>query len=132
MNYSYIRKIVKDEWHDLWQSKKDDEIIAESISAKKYAWLEVEKGEIIRDSKHLSLDFLTILEKNYGIDEAAKINPDPSIGGYKKFIKDNLTKRKARREAPKVKVDLNQPQRKGGRGWKNEMRIRKKIRERGQ
>ena len=129
MNYSYIRKIVKDEWHDLWQSKKDDEIIAESISAKKYVWLEVEKGEIIRDSKHLSLDFYTILEKNYGVDEAARINPDPSIGGYKKFIKDNLTTRKAPREAPKLKADLNQLQRKGGRGWKNQMRIRKKIRE---
>lgn len=132
MNYSYVRKITIDEWHDLWQSKKDDEIIAESISAKKYAWLEVEKGEIIRDSKHLNIDFQTILEKNYGIDDAAKINPDPSIGGYKKFIKDNFTKRKIPRETPKIKADLNQPQRKGGRGWKNQIRIRKKIREREQ
>jgi len=129
MNYSYVRKITKDEWHDLWQSKKDDEIIAESISAKKYAWLEVEKGEIIRDSKHLNIDFQTILEKNYGIDDAAKINPDPSIGGYKKFIKENFTERKIPREAPRIKADLNQLQRKGGRGWKNQMRIRKKIRE---
>ena len=129
MNYSYVRKITKDEWHDLWQSKKDDEIIAESISAKKYAWLEVEKGEIIRDSKHLNIDFQTILEKNYGIDDAAKINPDPSIGGYKKFIKENFTERKIPREAPRIKADLNQLQRKGGRGWRNQMRIRKKIRE---
>ncbi len=129
MNYSYVRKITKDEWHDLWQSKKDDEIIAESISVKKYAWLEIEKGEIIRDSKHFCLDFHNILENNYGIDEASRINPDPSIGGYKKFIKENFTKRKIPREKPKIKADLNQLQRKGGRGWKNQMRIRKKIME---
>jgi hypothetical protein len=130
MNYSYIREITKDEWNDLWQSKKDDKIRAESISVKKYAWLEIEKGEIIRDSRRQNLDFHTILENNYGLDKAAKINPDPSIGGYKKFIKDSIKKRRAPREAPKIDVDVNQPQRKRGRGWKNQIRISRKKRER--
>ena len=129
MNYSYIRNITKDEWDDLWQSKKDDKLVAESISNKKYVWIDIEKGEIIRDSKHCSLDFHNILEKNYGMDDAAKINPDPEIGGYKKFIRDNFIKMKTQQKAPKIKVDLNQAQRKGGKGWRNQMRIWKKIRE---
>ena len=129
MNYSYIREITKDEWNDLWQSKKDDKIRAESISVKKYVWIEIEKGEIIRDSRHQNIDFHTILENNYGIDKAAKINPDPSIGGYKKFIKGTFQKRTPR-ETPKIDIDVNQPQRKGGRGWKNQIRICRKKRER--
>ena len=130
MNYSYVREIVKGEWHDLWQSKREDEIVAESISLKKYTWLEIEKGEIVRDSRHVGVDLHSILQRNYGIDEAARINPDPAVGGYGKFVKENLSKRRpSPREAPRVKVDLSQPQRKGGKGWINQMRISRKIRE---
>ena len=129
MNHSIVYRYVKDEWQELWSKKYSDPIICESISNRKYAWLEVEKGEVVQSSKKSNMDFHEILEKNYGLTKD-QANPNPQTGGWKKFAKDNFRK-KQRREEPKIQVDLSQQRRNHGQGWRNMAREWRKIRESG-
>ena len=129
-----LRQELKTEWGELWRTKYDDEVMAEGVSPKEYERLFVDLGEIVyatRDFKPLS--FREILERHLGSDVAGKVYPDPSVGGWRKFVKEHLRrhKRVKKRERPKVKVDLDQHQRKSGCGWLNRARIWKKIRQSG-
>jgi len=125
-----MRRELKTEWAQLWKTKHEDEVNAEDISIKEYERLFVDRGEIIhatRDYKPLS--FKEILERHLGSDVAGKVDPDPAVGGWRKFVKEHLQRPKPvkRRERPMIKVDLTQHQRKGGAGWLNRARIWKKI-----
>ncbi len=125
-----FKRWLKIEWADLWKSKFDDEIIAEGISLRDYSLLDVDKGEIIHASRdYKPLKFREILEKNLGGEAAERVDVDPHVGGWKRFARENLPKRekKTARGAPKIPFDLSQQQRKGGSGWLNQARIRKKV-----
>ena len=124
-----LRRELKAEWAELWRTKYDDEVRAEDVSPEEYERLFVDCGEIIhatRDYKPLS--FREILNLHLGSDLAGRVDPDPSVGGWRKFVTEHFQKLKpAKREGPKIEVDLNQHQRKRGRGWLNKARIWKKI-----
>jgi hypothetical protein len=123
-----IRLEVKKEWASLWKNKYKDEKKAEGISTKDYHWLSVEQGQVIYASRECnSLDYEDILEKNLGKSFQAKFNPHPETGGWRKFAKKEFSRKVPKREKPKIKFDLNQQQRKHGRGWLNQIRINKKI-----
>jgi len=126
LNYSLIRKYVKEEWNDLWQKKIDDKLIAESISKSDYAWLEVLKGQIISANRQFNqLDLYDLLEKNYGILEASKILVDPNVGGWKKFAKNTFKYKEnkiAEKKYKKHTITNTQQQRKNGEGWLNKHR----------
>ena len=126
-----LRRELKTEWAELWSTKYDDEVRAEDVSPEEFERLFVDRGEVIfatRDYKPLS--FREILERNLGSEMAGRVSPDPSVGGWRKFVREHLPKPKPvrKRERPRIKVDLTQHQRKGGRGWLNKARIWKKIR----
>jgi hypothetical protein len=126
-----LRRELKKEWSKLWMEKYDDEVRAEDVSKKEFNELFVDKGEIIyatRDYRPLS--FREIVDRHLGSEMAEKISPDPAVGGWRKFIRENLPKHKQKRprEQPIVKADVSQHQRKGGHGWLNKARIRRKIR----
>lgn len=126
-----LKKELKAEWVELWKTKYYDEVMAEGVSNKEFERLFVDRGEVIvatRDFKPLS--FKEILEKHLGSNLARKVNPDPAVGGWRKFARDNLKASKPvkRRERPRIKIDLSQPQRKGGKGWLNKARTWGKIR----
>ena len=132
--YYKIRTDIKEEWRTLWNTKKDDKLLCESASSKDFKLLDVDQGQIIRSSRASdSLDFYTLLEEKYGKDDASKISPDVSVGGWNKFAKTHFQKKPRTpvgdRERPKIRVDLSQAQRKNGKGWLNQIRIRKKIRQ---
>ena len=125
-----LRRELKAEWDELWWTKYDDEVRAEMVARNQYELLFVEKGEVIvatRDFKPLS--FSEILEAQLGSDVAGRVEPDPAVGGWSKFIKEKIPKQNSakKRERPKVKVDLTQHQRKGG--YLNKARIWRRIRE---
>ena len=125
-----IRLEIKKEWNTLWGDKYDDNKTAEGISIEDYSRLFVDQGQVIYATRNCkSLDYEDILEKNLGSNFNEKINPHPQVGGWKKFAKNNLPKHKTKREKPKIKADLTQHQRKHGRGWLNQIRINKKIKE---
>ena len=125
-----LRHELKAEWADLWRTKYDDEVRAEGVSSDEFERLFVDQGEVIvatRDFK--SLSFSEILNKHLGSDLAGKISPDPSVGGWRKFVKDHIRKPKpTKRERPEIKVDLTQQQRKQCRGWLNKARVWRRIR----
>ena len=80
-----------------------------------------------RDYKPLS--FREILDVHIGSDAAGRVDPDPSVGGWGKFVRENLRRPKPmKRERPRMRVDLTQHQRKGGAGWLNRARVWKRIR----
>ena len=125
-----LRRVLKEDWAELWKTKHDDEVKAEGISVNDFEMLFVDRGEIIhatRDYKPLS--FREILEKHVGQEDASKIDIDPKVGGWRKFANKNFPPRRQtnKRERPKQKVDLKQYQRKDGKGWLNKARIYKKI-----
>lgn len=124
-----LRRKLKVEWAELWKTRHDDEVVAEGISIKKYEELFVDRGEIIhatRDYKPLS--FGEIFEKHVGAEKAERIDVNPREGGWGKFARTHFTVKHTKRERPKIKPDLNQHQRKGGAGWLNQARIRRKQR----
>jgi hypothetical protein len=125
-----LREKLKAEWDELWWTKYDDEVRSEMVASNQYELLFVEKGEVIvatRDFKPLS--FSEILETQLGSDMAGRVEPDPAVGGWSKFIKEKIPKPKPakKRERPKVKWDLTQHQRKGG--YLNKARIWRKMKE---
>ena len=125
-----FRRWLKIEWADLWKRKFDDEIISEGISMKDYSLLDVDRGEIIHASRdYKPLNFREILEKKLGGEVTERVDVDPNVGGWKKFAREQLPLRekKTAREAHKIPFDLGQQQRKGGSGWLNKARIRKKV-----
>jgi len=132
-NWDRIREL-KDElrvdWSMLWKTRLDDEVAAEGISSREFRSLFVDRGEILfasRDFKPVS--FREILEKQLGRDAAGKADPDPMVGGWRKFVKENITFKKqvTRHERPETKFDASQQQRKNGRGWLNKAKILKKT-----
>jgi len=125
-----LRRELKTEWAKLWMTKYDDNVRAEGVSPKEYDRLFVDRGEVIhatRDYKPLS--FRDILEGHLGSDLVRRVDPDPVVGGWRKFVREHLLKPRLlkRRERPRIKVDLTQHQRKGGAGWLNRARTWKKI-----
>ena len=89
---------LKAQWKSLWNEKVDDRVRAEGIAKTDYSMLFVEKGTVIyatRDFKALS--FRKILELNQ-IENPEKFIPaNPEIGGWTKFIKNNVLDQKPKR-----------------------------------
>ncbi|MEM3011664.1 MAG: hypothetical protein QXE76_07630 [Candidatus Bathyarchaeia archaeon] len=113
---------LKTEWKKLWRERIDDKIRAEGIANKDYTILFVEKGTIILATRDFKPpDFQEIL-KQHQITEIHKIvPPNPSIGGWRKFIRTVLspqTKHNINRQAFYIQIKKKPQQlKKGGRGW---------------
>lgn len=113
---------LKTEWKKLWRERIDDKIRAEGIANKDYTLLFVERGTIIlatRDYK--PPDFQEILKQHQIPDVHKIVPPNPSIGGWGKFIKTVLApqrKQHTNRRAFYVESKKKPQQlKKGGRGW---------------
>ncbi len=124
-----LRRSLKEEWEELWLSKIVDGEKAEGISSKDFNRLFVERGEVIHATRNFKpLSFRDILEKHLGSQHAAKLDIDPKVGGWGRFSRTHFPAKSPQRERPMVKVDSSQHLRKGGAGWLNKARTRKKIR----
>jgi hypothetical protein len=81
------------EWKRLWNERLNDKVRAEGIAIDDYSSLFIDKGTIIhatRDFKVLS--FKEILKQHEIQDSERYIQPNPTVGGWNKFVKDNITK----------------------------------------
>ncbi|MCW4000951.1 MAG: hypothetical protein NWE93_12000 [Candidatus Bathyarchaeota archaeon] len=113
---------LKVEWKRLWRERYDDRVRAEGIALDDYNVLFVEKGTIIhatRDFKTLS--FKDILDKHAIQNAERYIPPDPQVGGWTKFVKNNI-KPQSRQEKFLVdcgdqKMERQLQQKQNGRGW---------------
>ena len=111
---------LKIEWNRLWRERRDDKIRAEGIAVNNYSQLFIDQGTIIRATRDFqSLNFRDILQQHEIRDFDRYTPPDPYIGGWTKFIKDNVSKPKGEKKAekPKEKKNINHQSKQGSRGW---------------
>ena len=114
---------LKRQWGTLWRERIDDKVRAEGIANKDYEKLFVERGLVIlatRDFKPLS--FSEVLESHKPPHMVGGVPPNPSVGGWGKFVRNVLSKekrltRRVRPAPPEPKRDEKQQRKKGGRGW---------------
>jgi hypothetical protein len=112
---------LRTDWKDLWRNRLDDKVRAEGIAQHDYSKLFVEQGTVImatRDFKHL--EFFDIVEEYLKFDAEKALPPNATIGGWGKFIRNNIRKQKnttKRVAPPKQTSKKGQQQKKGGRGW---------------
>jgi len=121
---------LKTEWAELWRTKYGDEVRAEDVSSKEFERLFIDRGEVINATRdYRPLSFREILHRHLGSQLSERVNPDPSIGGWRKFVKEHLQRPKpaTKKEQPEGDIHLAQHQRKGGHGWLNRARIWKKL-----
>ena len=86
---------LKKEWFALWDEKFDDEWRAEGVASREYAPLFVDKGDVVWATRCFKpLQFYEIVEKHEE-ESGKKIRPvDPSVGGWGKFIRENMPRNK--------------------------------------
>jgi hypothetical protein len=114
---------LKAEWKRLWRERIDDKVRAEGIADKDYAVLFVEKGTVIFATRNFKmLSFREILELQGVINVERFVPPDPSVGGWGKFIRTRITSQKRSERVRQVRQFLEsekqrQQLKKGGRGW---------------
>jgi hypothetical protein len=125
MRWDEFLKELKMQWRIMWHERIDDKVRAEGISKKDYSLLFLESGTVIvATRKYKAPDFFEIMERNraiFGVGRDIE-GANPSVGGWKKFIKTVLNKqqrfaRRKKPEFPNSKGRNNLQQKKGGRGW---------------
>ena len=112
---------LRTEWKSLWQNRIDDKVRAEGIAKQDYSKLFVEQGTVIMATRNYKpLEFFEILQDHLGCDAGKAGAPNSTVGGWGKFIRNNIRKQKnpTRRFAPpKPTPKMGQQQKNGGRGW---------------
>ncbi len=113
---------LKVEWKRLWHERVDDKVRAEGIAVDDYSFLFIDKGTVIHATRDFKvLNFKDILEEHQVANAERYITPNPQVGGWTKFVKDNITKQPRNRrklaefygETKREKQQLKQ----SGRGW---------------
>lgn len=76
----------------MWSERFEDKPKAEGVSMDDYNNLGVERGTIIHATRDFkALNFKDILEQHKVKQPDRFIQPDPSVGGWGKFIKKEIT-----------------------------------------
>jgi len=122
-DYNLFVEDLRWQWKTLWRERIDDRVRAEGIASRVFPDLFVERGTIIiatRDYK--PLNFREILEAHLQPDVVEIVNPSPSRGGVRKFIREVIMKqegngKRGRPSPPKPKPSKDQQLKGGGRGW---------------
>ena len=113
---------LRTQWKLMWRERIDDKVRAEGISDKDYSQLFVERGTVIMATRKFKpLDFYEILQQYRESLGGEVVPPNPSIGGWGKFVRNNLNKQqhstRRRRSAPEPVKKETQQLKKCGRGW---------------
>jgi hypothetical protein len=109
-------------WKAMWQERVDDKLRAEGVATADYCDLFVEKGTILHATRDFkALNFKEILEQ-YQVSDVDRFVPaDPQVGGWRKFVKVNITNQPSRKRRQMVlnydDRKVRQQLKKGGRGW---------------
>jgi hypothetical protein len=122
LNQKAIVDELKVEWKRLWIERMDDKVRAEGVAIHDYSSLFVDKGTIIHATRDFkALNFREILDKHQIDNADSYIPPIPSVGGWGKFIKNDVFKKETRQKrAETYRIEEKkekQQSKKGGRGW---------------
>jgi hypothetical protein len=109
------------QWRKLWQERLDDKVRAEGMATADYCDLFVDQGTVIHATRDFkALNFKEILDQHQVINADRYIPSSPQVGGWNKFIKNNITNQpRRRRRADLYREEQREKQqpKKGGRGW---------------
>ncbi len=112
---------LKVEWKRLWSERVDDKVRAEGIAIDNYSSLFVDKGTVIHATRDFkALNFKDILEQHEVSNVERYISPSPHVGGWNKFVKDNIAKPQMKKRKFEFFVEEKaekQQLKKNGRGW---------------
>ncbi|MEM2914189.1 MAG: hypothetical protein QXH91_02125 [Candidatus Bathyarchaeia archaeon] len=116
----FLRQL-KQEWRLLWMERFDDRVRGEGVAVRDYNLLFMDRGSIIfatRDAKAPS--FSEIIE--FWASQGCVYAPNPSIGGWGKFIRTELkrvahSRAKMFHDSRSMRRCEKQQLKKGGRGW---------------
>lgn len=114
---------VKRQWRSLWLEWFNDKVSAEGISSKDYAALFVDRGLVVFATRNFkALDLKEILCQHGFGDVGRLVPPDPSVGGWGKFVRGCLVRQERYSRVRQVREELEkgrkrQQLKKGGRGW---------------
>ena len=120
-NQKQLVEELQTEWKKLWRERLDDKVRAEGVAINDYTELFIDKGTVIHATRDFkALNFKEILQEYEILNADRYIPPDPSVGGWTKFVKDNITNQKQKRQKIKAvfyeEKEKKQPANKG-RGW---------------
>ncbi len=113
---------LKTEWKRLWSERVDDKVRAEGIAVDDYNSLFIDKGTVIHATRDFkALNFKDILEQHEVSNVERYIPPDPHVGGWGKFVKENITNQqsKKKKSAEFLVEEKNEKRqlKNSGRGW---------------
>jgi hypothetical protein len=114
---------LREQWKKLWWERIDDKVRAEGIANRDFSMLFIDKGTVIfatRDFKLLS--FREILQQHVVNDVERILPPNPTVGGWGKFVRTMIINRKSSKRVNQTRKQLEdekqrQQLKKGGRGW---------------
>jgi ABC-type sulfate transport system substrate-binding protein len=114
---------IRVEWKRLWSERHEDKLRAEGIANNDYSALYIDRGTIIHATRDFKvLNFKDILKQHDIENPDRYIQPDKQIGGWNKFVKDNITKQSSSRKTTNLIAKPNNqkqptPQKQNSRGW---------------
>ena len=117
---AFLNKL-KEEWRLMWRERFDDKVRAEGVSSQDYPLVFASRGHVIFASRAAKTPSFSEVVRSYE-SQGLVYSPDPSVGGWAKFIRTELKKVVHSRARSFV---YSQPKRekekqhlkKGGRGW---------------
>jgi hypothetical protein len=114
-------KQLKDEWGRLWRERFDDKMRAEGVSTQDYPLVFAARGEVIFASRDARAPSFSEVVASYA-SQGLTYSPDPSVGGWGKFIQTELRRVVHARARSFVEghpraEKKRQQLKKGGRGW---------------
>jgi hypothetical protein len=113
---------LKVEWKNMWLEQFNDKIRAEGISVADYERLKVSRGTVLHATRSCETpEFKDILKENSVENPDRYIQPSNVEGGWKKFIKTNITNKPSKAKRADEYMSSSKPKgkqsRKSGRGW---------------
>lgn len=116
-----FRHKLKEEWTLMWRERFDDRVKAEGVAVKDYPLIFMDRGFVIFASRNVKTpNFSDIAD--FWASQGLIYAPNPSVGGWGKFIRTELRKNTHSRarnfdNSLLKRKDKNQQLKKGGRGW---------------
>ena len=116
-----FRRKLKEDWKLLWKERFDDKVRAEGVAVRDYPLLLLDSGFVVFAIKDAKIPrFSEIVE--YWSSQGQVYDPDPSVGGWGKFIRTTIAHKKASSRVKQARqyldsAKLNRQLKKNGRGW---------------
>jgi hypothetical protein len=115
-----FRRRLKEEWKLLWSERFDDRVRAEGVAARDYPLVLADRGHVIFATREAKAPSFNDVIEHWRV-QGKVYSPEPSVGGWGKFIRTELKKvthtraRAAAQSEPRH--GDGQQLKKGGRGW---------------